>query len=90
VSTSTWVVGAWGCNQSYNLLTLPGNCNATRGGVFDNNTSSTWHEKGNYGLKVEEYLGEKVEGEFGFDDVDLGYTGSGVSLQNTTVVWFID
>jgi hypothetical protein len=90
VSTSTWVVGAWGCNQSYNLLTLPGNCNATRGGVFDNSTSSTWDEKGNYGLKVEEYLGEKVEGEFGFDDVDLGYTGSGVSLQNTTVAWFID
>jgi hypothetical protein len=89
-STSTWVVGTWGCNQLYNLLALPPNCNATRGGVFDNNTSSTWHEKGNYGLKVEEYLGEKVEGEFGFDDVDLGYTGSGVSLKNTTVAWFID
>jgi hypothetical protein len=28
--------------------------------------------------------------DYGFDDVQLGYTGSGVSVDNTTVAWFRD
>jgi hypothetical protein len=61
-ATSTWVVGWMGCANGWNTSVMPYNCNITRGFTFTNDTSTTWKEKGYYGLKVEEYLGTTTEG----------------------------
>jgi Eukaryotic aspartyl protease len=87
-ATETWVVGWMGCNSSWNPF-VPPDCENARGKTF-NNQSTTWHRRGDYFLKAEEYLGINPSAEFGFDTVVVGYAGSGVGLSNTTAAWFLD
>jgi hypothetical protein len=46
---------------------MPGICNNTRGFSFSDWASTAWKQKGYYRLKVEEYLGTAIEGDYGFD-----------------------
>lgn len=63
IATSTWVIQApLGC-EGY----AGSDCANARGGNFTNATSSTWTNKGNYGLFVEENLGYNDTGDYGFD-----------------------
>ena len=67
-ATSTWVIQApLGCEGWEG----PTACTNARGGVFANATSSTWKDKGVYGLFVEQNLGYEVYGDYGFDNGGL-------------------
>ena len=79
------------------IATDPSNCEDLRGGFFEPNASSTWHfNTANlssyiYPLSIDEDLGYTPNGEFGFDDVTLGWQGSGgPTLDNQTVAGFED
>lgn len=52
-------------------------CPGTRGGIYDNSTSSTWSQRGFFNLGVEENLGINTTGLFGNDTIALGVLGSG-------------
>ncbi|KAI9702318.1 MAG: hypothetical protein M1836_000797 [Candelina mexicana] len=83
-SRETWVVGTGGCDSS----TL---CRDKRGGLFRSNTSSTWHNVGDFDLGLDPQLGFGKSGHYGFDTVDLGDATSVpnqiVSVINTTDYW---
>lgn len=73
----TWAVVPAGCTSSD-----PRNCEATRGGFFQPNQSTTWKpnnvtSKGIFTLDLEKNLGYIGNGEYGYDTVSLGWQGSG-------------
>ena len=93
ISTSgyqTLVVVPEGCIASYGA-----DCTNIRGGEFHLNQSSTWVtntanlSSNIYDLEVDSSLGIYGKAELGFDDITLGWQGSGgPSLQNQTVGGF--
>ncbi|MCJ1333031.1 hypothetical protein MMC10_009725 [Thelotrema lepadinum] len=75
------------CNSS-----LPATCPANRGGLFDKNQSSTWKDDGFFSLSIEQNLGSKATGNFGWDTVQLGLPGSqasNVTLQGQLVAGIV-
>lgn len=58
----------------------PPGCAQARGGLFSTNSSTTWQDKGIYGLGIELYLNDYNDnyatGDFGFDAMGLGLAGS--------------
>ena len=76
----TWVVSAnkteGGC-----LATDPPDCAQARGGLFSANSSTTWQDKEIYQLGIERFLddcdGNHDNGDYRFDAMRLGLTGSG-------------
>lgn len=79
-----------------NPLACPGNqftstsCSNSRGYIFNNQSSSTWEQKGIYELAVwplESYLGLEGNGVYGFDTVTLGWPpGSNLSVRTHQAV----
>ncbi|KAI9723765.1 MAG: hypothetical protein M1812_001065 [Candelaria pacifica] len=70
-SWQTWVVLPQGCPRSYPVS----NCNSSRGGIFDNNSSATWVNKGIYKLileSVEFNPSLNTSAVFGFDTLGVG------------------
>ncbi|KAF2170245.1 hypothetical protein M409DRAFT_19847 [Zasmidium cellare ATCC 36951] len=81
-SYQTWVVLPQGCQAA----TDEDACAQTRGGIFDNNTSSTFEYIGIYDLWIERNLGYDGNAIYGYDVVGLGLNGQGgPTLKNTTV-----
>ncbi|KAL8833442.1 MAG: hypothetical protein Q9176_007982 [Flavoplaca citrina] len=68
--SATWVVRPGGCEPPSQ------ECTASRGGLFDQNRSSTWNELGPYTLALEQNLGRKGSGVFGLDTLSLGLTNT--------------
>lgn len=85
-SSQTWVVVPDGCAQSDDA-----NCAASRGGLFDPDTSSTWHQNENaagglFPLTLEADLGLRGAGLYGYDTVSLGeQVTNGPSLDQQVV-----
>ena len=74
VSTSIpqpYIVIPGGC-----LSSDPSDCSAARGNIFYPNTSSTWQSLGDYTLVFEENLGINDAGNFAFESITLGLSGS--------------
>ncbi|KAL8907643.1 MAG: hypothetical protein Q9207_001295 [Kuettlingeria erythrocarpa] len=67
-----WAIDPIGC-----ATTDPPECPNRRGNIFYKNSSSTWQDKGLYGLDEELNLGYTGNGNFGLDSITLGYPGSG-------------
>lgn len=81
----TWVVLPFGCSQSADEDA----CSNSRGGLFDNATSSTFEYIGIYDLWVGQNLGIGGNGINGLDTVGLSGEGeNGPTLKNTTVSAF--
>ncbi|TVY38218.1 Candidapepsin [Lachnellula subtilissima] len=85
--TQTWVVAPDGCTP-----TDPSNCATLRGGEYLLNQSNTYVpnltnlSSNIYNLSFESSLGDTGLGRYGFDDVTLGWQGSGgPMLKNQTV-----
>ncbi|KAL8761310.1 MAG: hypothetical protein Q9184_002552 [Pyrenodesmia sp. 2 TL-2023] len=69
-----WAIDPIGCTTT----DLP-DCPNRRGNIFYKNLSSTWQDKGLYGLDQELNLGYTGNGNFGLDSITLGYPGSGAA-----------
>lgn len=81
-SYQTWVVLPQGCQAA----TDQDACAQTRGGLFDNDTSTTFDYIGIYDLAIERNLGYDGNAIYGYDVVGLGLNGQGgPTLKNTTV-----
>lgn len=86
-SPETLVVVPGGCSTSV-FATAPPNCAASRGNLFNNESSSTWHDIGLYGINgagvgLEANLGYYQAAQFGLENLGIGLTGP--SLGNQTV-----
>ena len=85
VSTNTnqpWFVHPQGCTAND-----PPTCMAHRGYFYESRNSSSWEPKGNYTINDEQNLGLLVNGEFGFDNLSLGFKGSGLpNLEHQLIV----
>ena len=81
-----WVISAnkteGGC-----LATDPPGCGQARGGLFTTNLSTTWQNKGDYDLDIEQNLnGNLYNGDYGLDAVGLGLADSGgIRLDSQTI-----
>lgn len=65
------------------------NCDDKRGGLYMRNESQTWEQYGNYELNtyLEMNVGLAGAGLYGYDTLDLGWTGDGApSLKNQSIV----
>ncbi len=70
-SWQTWVVLPAGCPRRYPVP----NCNSSRGGTYDNSTSTTWVEQGIYKLILHSVLFKpslNTSAIFGFDTLGIG------------------
>lgn len=93
-ATSGWetmAVMPGGC-----IASDPSTCEQDRGGFYQPNTSTTWVKNTEtlvtniYPIGVDERLGFTGKASLGFDDVTLGWPGSGgPKLKNQTVGGFI-
>lgn len=61
-SEETWVVGPGGCDGTVI-------CQTKRGGLFQRNESSTWHDQGYYNLGLDPQLGFSGNGDYGLDTI---------------------
>lgn len=71
----TWVIDPLGCSGDTGT-----HCMNARGLLFDNSTSTSWQEEGLYVLGAETnlpYTENYDRGNYGYDTLGLGYTGSG-------------
>jgi hypothetical protein len=93
-SQQVWVINRQACMQNitdsagkivqYNQLN--DDCESTRGRLYNQTQSSSWHQKGYYRLWLEKWIGLEGNGLFGFDHVGLGQAGEkGPSLQSTII-----
>ncbi|KAI9714470.1 MAG: hypothetical protein M1820_000431 [Bogoriella megaspora] len=64
----------------------PDACADTRGGLFNSNQSLTWVANSVYNLGIEDNLGLDTNSNFGFDNVTLGWQGSGGPTTSHTIV----
>ncbi|KUJ11683.1 acid protease [Mollisia scopiformis] len=86
-ATQTWAIAEEGCGSGD-----PTDCDTLRGGLYNYSASTTWVPNlANlttqiYGLGLESNLGYSGNGRYGFDDITLGFQGSGgPTLKNQTV-----
>ena len=70
-----WAVDPRGC-----IATDPAHYAANRGGIFNNNESSTWQGEGLHKLSQQLNLGYSGNGDWGLDFIALGYPGSGAII----------
>ncbi|KAI9707064.1 MAG: hypothetical protein M1836_000024 [Candelina mexicana] len=81
-SWQTWVVLPLGCPARYAVS----NCTSSRGGIFDNSSSTTWVDKGIYKLileAVEFNPSLNTSANFGFDTLGIGPRSSeGLSVDH--------
>lgn len=71
-SQQTLVILTLGCPPGF-----PPSCATSRGWLYDNGTSSTWVEKGDYRLLVGQNPHPADGGTFGFDTIGIGAQGTG-------------
>jgi len=81
------VLSDYGCSTSV-FSAVPSNCAVSRGNLFDQKASSSWHDVGTYGINqngvgLEANLGYSQRGDFGLEHLGIGLTGP--SLENQTV-----
>ena len=78
-----WPVLPQGCSVGD-----PSDCSDLRGTIFLPNTSSTWANIGLYGLDLPEEwpLGYSGNANFGYDNVTLGWPGSGLPSLSRQVI----
>ena len=86
-STQTWAIAGEGCGSGDVI-----DCEKWRGGLFNFSASSTYNpnlaspDGSYYKLGLESSLGYEGNGRFGFDNITLGFPGTGgPSLSNQTV-----
>ncbi|KAH3909764.1 hypothetical protein HBI56_131850 [Parastagonospora nodorum] len=93
-SQQIWVINRQACLQNITDATgsivqynqLNGDCESTRGRLFNQTLSTSWTQKGYYRLWLEKWIGLEGNGLFGFDYVGLGLPGEkGPSLQSTII-----
>jgi hypothetical protein len=93
-SQQVWVINRLACVQNitddngkivaYNKLDE--DCEASRGRLYNETFSETWHQKGYYRLWLEKWLGASGNGLFGWDSVALGQAGEeGPRLASTII-----
>lgn len=93
-SQQIWVINRQACVQNitdssgkivqYNQLNT--DCESTRGYLYNQTASTSWHQKGYYRLWLEKLLGLEGNGLFGWDEMGLGLPGEeGPSLQSTII-----
>jgi hypothetical protein len=73
-----------GCNAT----TEPADCEERRGSFFDQETSTSWNQKGIFELPIysEKAWGYSGNGSFGFENVVFGFPGGeGLRLEQTAV-----
>ena len=79
----TWVVLQAGCTTQDSTK-----CSNSRGGLYNQNASSTWKDQGLFELDAERNLNftDFDNGDYGFDTLALGYDGSGgISLDQQVI-----
>lgn len=94
-SPETLVVLPPGCT-TVAIKPVPDNCANARGGLFNLNSSSTWLDKGFFGINkdgvgLEANLGYSLDADYGLETVGLGFVGGGSNaptLENQTVAGF--
>jgi hypothetical protein len=92
-SQQIWVVNREACVKNVTDSTsnttstqLDTDCESSRGRLYDQSFSETWHMKGYYRLWLEKWLGLSGNGLFGWDSVGLGQAGEeGPRLQSTII-----
>ncbi|KAF2796098.1 acid protease, partial [Melanomma pulvis-pyrius CBS 109.77] len=85
--STTWLVLPEACPDSAGK-----DCGANRGSLYKRNLSSTWEEYGSYELNtfLEERVGLKGDGLYGYETLSLGWTGDGLpSLDHQLVAGII-
>ena len=68
--SATWVVTPGGCEPPSSK------CSEARGGLFNQNQSSTWQDLGPFTLALEQNLNHNESGAFGLDTISLGLTNA--------------
>ena len=68
--SATWIVTPGGCEPS------DSQCVDARGGLFNQNHSSTWQDLGPFTLALEQNLGHNESGAFGLDTISIGLTNA--------------
>ncbi|KAI9668763.1 MAG: hypothetical protein M1831_000832 [Alyxoria varia] len=83
----TWVIdGATACPEGIPLPTGQEHCDDARGRLFHKNESITWIKDSSYELVAETNLGLDSTGIYGWDDITLGWQGSGGPSENHQVI----
>jgi hypothetical protein len=85
----TMVVLPHGCTSAA-IDPVPADCASSRGGLFNNSTSSTWEDQGYFGINgdgvgLEANLGYSEAADYGLETLGLGYVADGPTLENMTV-----
>ncbi|KAL8686092.1 MAG: hypothetical protein Q9218_007354 [Villophora microphyllina] len=68
--SATWIVTIGGCEPPTS------NCSTARGGLFNQNQSSTWDDLGPYTLDLEQNLNHNESAEYGLDTICLGLSNA--------------
>ena len=84
-SPDTWTVLNIACPDTQSTA-----CNDTRGGTFNNASSTTWKDQGIFNLGLEQNLNYSGNAEYGLDSVGLGLNdAAGPVLDNQVVAAFV-
>ncbi|KAF9735276.1 hypothetical protein PMIN06_000642 [Paraphaeosphaeria minitans] len=87
--SATWLVLSEACSSS---SSNDDNCFEARGRLYARDNSSTWKEKGFYGLEpwLEARVGQEGDGQYGWDDITLGWAGDNLpTLKNQSVAGIV-
>ena len=68
--SATWIITPGGCEPPSSR------CSDARGGLFDQNSSSTWESLGPFTLALEQNLGHNESGAYGLDTMSIGLTNA--------------
>ncbi|PSK35909.1 Rhizopuspepsin-1 [Elsinoe australis] len=83
---NNWVVSPGGCPDWY-----PDTCPDQRGALYTSNQSLTWVPNSIFNLGLNQNLGYKTSGSFGFDKMTLGWQGSGGPTDDHAIIaWYLD
>ncbi|KAL5427904.1 hypothetical protein PMIN04_001106 [Paraphaeosphaeria minitans] len=88
--SATWLVLSEACSSSSS--SNDDNCFEARGRLYARDNSSTWKEKGFYGLEpwLEARVGQEGDGQYGWDDITLGWAGDNLpTLKNQSVAGIV-